>query len=67
MKDPSKRIGNKADANEIKKHPFFENINFEDILKKKIRPPLSDILKDFYYFDKKLLNKPANDSPIKST
>jgi hypothetical protein len=45
-KDPLKRIGSRGDANEIKKHIFFQGINFDDILGKKLKAPLSDIIKE---------------------
>ncbi|CAD8149358.1 unnamed protein product [Paramecium pentaurelia] len=31
VRDPSQRLGAKADAEEIKKHVFFKNINWDDI------------------------------------
>jgi serum/glucocorticoid-regulated kinase 2 len=38
-RDPSKRLGVRG-AEEIKKHPFFENhIDFKMLLEKKIHPP----------------------------
>jgi serine/threonine protein kinase len=38
--DPKKRLGaTKNDAEEIKKHAFFANIDWEGILTKKVKPP----------------------------
>lgn len=39
-RDPTRRLGSsKTDAEEIKRHPFFKDVNFDDILHKKIPPP----------------------------
>ncbi|KAF9219252.1 kinase-like protein [Gyrodon lividus] len=39
-RDPNRRLGSsKADAEEIKRHPFFKDVNFDDILNKRIPPP----------------------------
>ncbi|KAL1924148.1 uncharacterized protein VTP21DRAFT_7183 [Calcarisporiella thermophila] len=38
-KDPERRLGSgPTDAEEIKRHPFFGGVNWDDILQKKIRP-----------------------------
>jgi serine/threonine protein kinase len=37
-KDPNKRLGNKNGAKDIKKHPWFNKINWKDIEKKKYCP-----------------------------
>ncbi|CAD8059600.1 unnamed protein product [Paramecium primaurelia] len=34
VRDPSQRLGAKADAEELKKHAFFKNINWDDIYNK---------------------------------
>ncbi|KAG0053495.1 Serine/threonine kinase [Gryganskiella cystojenkinii] len=39
-RDPEKRLGSgKTDAEEIKRHPFFKGVNWQDILDKKVPPP----------------------------
>ena len=39
-RDLSKRFGNLKDgATDIKTHRFFEDINFDELLKKKLSPP----------------------------
>ena len=38
--DPKERLGYEGDAEEIKQHPFFADINFSDLLAKKIAPPI---------------------------
>jgi len=39
-RDPARRLGSgKADAEEIKRHPFFKDVSFDDVLNKRIPPP----------------------------
>ncbi|QRW06533.1 Serine/threonine-protein kinase [Ceratobasidium sp. AG-Ba] len=39
-RDPSRRLGSgPTDAEEIKAHPFFNQVNFDDVLNKRIPPP----------------------------
>ena len=38
-RDPSRRLGSKGDAEEVKRQPFFRDVNFDDILHKRIAPP----------------------------
>lgn len=39
-RDPIRRLGSgKTDAEEIKRHPFFKDVNFDDVLNKRIPPP----------------------------
>ncbi|KAF8195530.1 protein kinase C1 [Pholiota molesta] len=39
-RDPARRLGSgKEDAEEIKRQPFFKDINFDDVLNKRIPPP----------------------------
>ena len=35
----SKRLGTKGDADEVLSHPFFEDINMQDLKDKKIKAP----------------------------
>lgn len=37
-KDPSKRLGSVGGADEVKAHPWFNDINFDEVLKKKLKP-----------------------------
>ena len=37
-KDASKRLGHNG-AKEIKDHPWFEKLNWEQLLNKKVKPP----------------------------
>ncbi|CAG8843010.1 1661_t:CDS:2, partial [Racocetra persica] len=39
-RDPERRLGSgKSDAEEIKRHPFFKGVNWDDMLSKKVPPP----------------------------
>jgi hypothetical protein len=38
-RDPNTRLGVHS-KDEIKKHPFFKDINWSQLLKKKIKPPI---------------------------
>ncbi|EMD39990.1 hypothetical protein CERSUDRAFT_112235 [Gelatoporia subvermispora B] len=39
-RDPARRLGSgKTDAEEIKRHPFFKDVNFDDVMNKRIPPP----------------------------
>jgi len=38
-RDPKKRLGSKADIDDLKQHAFFKEINFEKMMKKEIDPP----------------------------
>ncbi|KZT28872.1 hypothetical protein NEOLEDRAFT_1145622 [Neolentinus lepideus HHB14362 ss-1] len=39
-RDPQRRLGSgKDDAEEIKRHPFFKDVNWDDIMNKRIPPP----------------------------
>ncbi|SOV17109.1 RAC-beta serine/threonine protein kinase [Plasmodium sp. gorilla clade G2] len=61
-KNPKKRLGSgSTDAQEIKKHPFFKNVNWDDVLYKKVKPPFKPKLfnqLDLQNFDKEFLNMP---------
>ena len=66
-KDPGTRLGRNG-LKEIKKHPFFSGINFDDLNKKKVKPPFKpNISKDekdiTSNFDEEYLNLEISDSP----
>ena len=40
QKNPAQRLGaGPTDAEEIKQHPFFRGLNWDDVLRRKLRPP----------------------------
>ena len=41
---PEKRLG-KRDSADIKKHPFFKKINWQDCMDKKLKPPIIPLKK----------------------
>ena len=53
IKDSNNRLGSsEQDSLEIKNHSFFNNIDWEAILEKKIKPPINLKNKSLGYFDK---------------
>ncbi|SBT50397.1 rac-beta serine/threonine protein kinase, putative [Plasmodium ovale wallikeri] len=61
-KNPKKRLGSGVtDAEEIKSHPFFKNVNWDDVLSKRVKPPFKPPLfnqTDLQNFDKEFLRMP---------
>ena len=64
--DPEKRLGSGKDGiNEIKKHSFFKNIDWDAILNKKIKPPFIPRISsdsDTKYIDSEFTNLTPVDS-----
>lgn len=62
-KDNEKRLGSgPRDAEEIKEHPFFQDVNWDKLLKREIRPPFVPQLKsptDVDYFSTEFTNMNA--------
>ncbi|XP_044293108.1 ribosomal protein S6 kinase alpha-5 isoform X4 [Varanus komodoensis] len=47
MKDPKKRLGcGSGGADEIKQHPFFQKINWNDLAAKKVSAPFKPVIRD---------------------
>lgn len=66
--DPNKRLGgSEEDAEQIKKHAFFKNVNWEDVSNKLVEPvikPTVEHLKDTRNIDRAFLNEKPVDSPV---
>jgi len=45
IKDPTKRLGTKGEAEEIKMHPWFASINWNDLYNKKLEAQFKPKLK----------------------
>jgi hypothetical protein len=57
-KDKTKRMGSKGDIDEILAHPFFNGLDIEKLLAKKLIPPYNPQIKDdLKFFDSKLTNQ----------
>jgi len=68
VRDPNQRLGAKG-AEEIKAHPFFQNINWDDLKNLKIKPPIIPTLTrpdDLRNFDKEYTNEPVAETPVKN-
>ena len=66
VKDPGARLGTKG-LNEIKKHPFFSGYGFEDLKKKKHKPPCKPTINkedETSNFDEEYLNMGIEESPV---
>ncbi|XP_029453648.1 ribosomal protein S6 kinase alpha-5 [Rhinatrema bivittatum] len=47
IKDPKKRLGcGPSGSEEIKKHPFFQNINWDNLAAKKVPAPFKPVIRD---------------------
>ena len=66
VKDPEKRLGNGENGlNDIKSHPFYAEIDWDNLLAKKIKPPFVPKLKnitDVKYIDKEFTSLPIKES-----
>jgi len=64
-RDPKKRLGSKADIDDLKAHAFFKDINFEKMMKKEIDPPYKPKIKandTTSNFDTTFTSEPVVDS-----
>ncbi len=69
VKDPSKRLGSSfADAEDIKRQPFFRDIDFNLLIKKEIPAPFIPNVKcsrDTSNFDDEFTNELPQFTPVK--
>lgn len=67
VKDPSRRLGGgPGDSADIKAHPFFSTINWEDLVNKKCRPPFKPQIADetdTRYFEQQFTGEPVELTP----
>mmetsp|Transcript_27627 Transcript_27627/g.49854 ORF Transcript_27627/g.49854 Transcript_27627/m.49854 type:complete len:130 (+) Transcript_27627:717-1106(+) len=64
--DSRKRL---ADAAEVKRHPFFETINWEQLAAKEVKPPFKPKVmhnKDLRNFDRMFTDEKVHDTPVES-
>eukprot|EP01136_Pigoraptor_vietnamica_P031307 Opistho-1_new@91705 len=71
QRDPKKRLGSgRTDAEDVKKHPFFADIDWDELLKKKIKPPWKpqlDSKLDTSNFDPEFTEMTPKDSMVQSS
>ncbi len=69
-RDPSKRLGSgPTDADEIKSHPFFRDVNWDDMFNKRVPPPFCPTLKnpsDTSWFDTEFTSEKPTLTPVHS-
>ena len=64
-REPEERLGYRG-AQEIKAHPFYAYLNWDDVLAKRVEPPFKPTVSDeddVRNVDKSFLNLPAEISP----
>ncbi|GAB5590900.1 Serine/threonine kinase [Umbelopsis nana] len=70
-RDPEKRLGSgRSDAQEIKAHPFFAGVNWDDMLQKRVPPPFYPKITgpaDTSNFDEEFTREMPVLTPINST
>ena len=65
-KDKTTRLGSKGDAQEILAHPFFKDINMQDLIQEKIEPPFKPMIENEADFEK-YFNVETDKSALKNT
>lgn len=72
QKKPENRLGTKGGASDIKKHPWFENFDWDSLINKKLQAPFVPIVKsdtDVSNFDAEFTECPVdsyNEASMKS-
>jgi len=68
MKDPRRRLGaSKNDAQDVKNHPYFKNVDWQAMLEKRVPVPYVPKFKgklDVSHFDEEFTKEPIQLSPI---
>lgn len=71
QRKPQLRLcSNTEDAEPIRRHPFFSNVNWDDVLAKRCEPPIKPMLtseEDTSLFDTRFTGQPPIDSPDESS
>ncbi len=65
VRDPDQRLGSKNDLEEIMAHPFFKNLDWEAIYKKRVKPPFIPKIEselDTKYIDTEFTTSSPNES-----
>lgn len=69
-RDPARRLGSgPKDAEEIKAHPFFRDVNWDDMFNKRVPPPFCPTLKnpsDTSWFDTEFTSEKPTLTPVHS-
>ena len=68
-KDPTQRLGAKNDGDEIMQHPYFEDVDFDDVRNLRIRPPYVPELTsehDFSNFDQEFTSETPRLTPVET-
>ncbi|KAI3628496.1 PKC1 [Malassezia furfur] len=69
-RDPARRLGaGPNDADEVKAHPFFRDVNWDDLLHKRVPPPFCPTLKnasDTTWFDTEFTSEKPTLTPVHS-
>ena len=69
-RDPKKRLGSTQDIDDIRAHPFFSSINFDDMMAKNIDVPYKPKVKgndDSSNFDSTFTSEPVVDSMVQGS
>lgn len=69
-KDPAERLGSsERDALEIMEHPYFQDVNFDDVLNKRVQPPYLPEVKsehDYSNFDQEFTSETPRLTPVET-
>lgn len=68
-RDIGARLGSTNDAEEIKQHPFFMGVNWDDVLARRVTPPILPAMRsetDVGNFDARFTNLAVVDTPVES-